>query len=150
MRINIKCSSAVHILLMLALLPDTYKITSEFLASSVGNNPVEIRKLLSSLKKADIIEVTRGLGGAKLKRSPKDITLLDIYSAVDSTPLDELIGVHAHPEKKCPFGRNISDVLEEPYAEIGDAVRKKMSSITLEQLCNRLCEIDPTAFESLI
>ncbi len=148
MRINIKCSSAVHILLMLALLPDTYKITSEFLASSVGNNPVEIRKLLSNLKKADIIEVTRGLGGARLKRSPKDITLLDIYNTVDSTPLEDLIGIHAHPEKKCPFGRNIGDILAEPYAEIGDTVREKMSSITLEQLCNRLCEIEPTVFKS--
>jgi len=146
MRINIKCSSAIHILLMIALLPDTNKITSEFLASSVGSNPVEIRKLLSSLKKAGIIEVTRGPGGARLKRMPKDITLLDIYNAVDGAPLDELIGVHTHPEQQCPFGKNISNILAEPYAEISETVSQKMASITLEQLCNRLEEMEPAAF----
>lgn len=144
MRINIQFSSAIHVLLMIALLSDRYKVTSEFIASSVGSNPVEIRKLLSSLRKADIIEVARGSGGAKLKKMPKDITLLDIYSAVDSTSLDELIGLHAHPEQRCPFGRNIYNILAEPYAEIGEAVRQKMSSITLELLCSKLKGIEPT------
>jgi DNA-binding IscR family transcriptional regulator len=148
MRINIKCSSAIHVLLMIAMLPDTHKITSEFLASSVGSNPVEIRKLLSSLKKAGIIEVARGPGGAKLKRMPIDITLLDIYNAVDSTSLDELIGVHSHPSEQCPFGKNISNILAEPYAEIGETVCQKMASITLEQLCSKLGKMEPEAFGS--
>lgn len=143
MRVSIKCSSAVHILLMIAMLPSTYRITSEFLASSVGSNPVEIRKLLSSLKKAGIIEVVRGPGGATLKKDAKDITLLEIYNAVDPASLDELIGVHKHPEQQCPFGKNISRLLAEPYAEISDTVRQKMDSITLEQLCTRLHEIEP-------
>lgn len=143
LRINIKCSSAIHVLLMIAMMPRTQKITSEFLASSVGSNPVEIRKLLSSLKKADIIEVSRGSGGAKLKKHPKDITLLEIYSAVDPTPLENLIGIHTHPAKQCPFGKNISRVLAEPYAQIGETVRREMDAITLEQLCHRLEEIEP-------
>lgn len=144
MRISVKCSSAVHVLLMIAVLPASYKITSEFLASSVGSNPVEIRKLLSSLKKAGIIDVTRGPGGAKLKKSPEYITLLDVYNAVDSASLDDLIGVHSHPAPQCPFGKNIGSLLAEPYAEIREAVREKMSSITLERLLARLQEIEPT------
>ena len=147
MRINIKCSSAVHILLMIALLPETCKVTSELLASSVGNNPVEIRKLLSDLKRAGIIHVARGPGGAVLAREPRDITLLDIYNAVDPKSLDELIGVHSHPTPQCLFGKNISRLLAEPYAEISEAVRREMSSITLEQLCNRLKEMEPSICE---
>ena len=143
MRINIKCSMAVHVLLMIAMLPNTQKVTSEFTASSVGSNPVEIRKLLSSLKKAGIIHVTRGPGGAVLTKEPKDITLLDIYSAVDPKSLDDLIGVHSHPAKQCPFGKNISRLLAEPYADISETVRRKMDSITLEQLCNRLKKMEP-------
>lgn len=143
MRISVKCSSAVHVLLMIALLPASYKITSEFLASSVGSNPVEIRKLLSSLKKAGIIDVARGPGGASLKKAPEDISLLDIYNAVDAASLDELIGVHAHPSDVCPFGRNISDILAEPYAEIGEAVREKMAAVTLRSLVSRFREIEP-------
>ena len=128
---------------MTAMLPAKNKITSEFLASSVGNNPVEIRRLLSDLKKAGIIHVARGTGGTELLREPKDITLLDIYNAVDPKSLDDLIGVHSHPAKRCPFGRNISSLLAEPYADVSGAVREKMAAITLEQLCSRLMEMEP-------
>ena len=143
MRINIKCSSAIHVLLIIALMPEDVKVTSEFLSSSVGSNPVEIRRLLSSLKKAGIIDVARGPGGASLKKSPEDISLLDIYNAVDPTSLDNLIGIHNHPEPQCPFGKNINSLLSEPYAEISKTVREKMSSINLDQLCKRLKEMEP-------
>lgn len=132
---------------MIAVLPSKMKITSDFLASSVGNNPVEIRKLLSNLKKAGIIEVTRGTGGAILKKEPKEITLLDIYDAVDSASLEELIGVHSHPNQNCPFGKNISDLLSEAYVGISETVRLKMESITLEQLLTRLQEMEPTIMD---
>ena len=144
MRISVKCSSAVHILLMLAVLAPSQRITSDFLSSSVGCNAVEIRRLLSGLKKAGLIDVVRGPGGAMLKRHPRDISLLSIYSAVDRASLDELIGVHAHPAPQCPFGKNIEQLLNEPYREIGDAVREKMASITLERLLHRLKEIEPS------
>lgn len=149
MRISAKCSSAVHVLMMIAMLPEHCKVTSEFLASSVGIHAVEVRKLLSSLKKAGIIDVVRGPGGATLKKDPKDITLLDIYGAVDSTSIDELIGVHSNPAQECPFGKNIGDVLAQPYAEISDAVREKMEDITLEQLIARLQKVEPTIYEQL-
>lgn len=143
MRINAKCSTAVHLLLMIAVLPPHRKMTSESLAASAGCNAVEIRKLLGSLKRAGIIDVARGTGGATLKRSPRDITLLDIHAAVDASSLDALIGMHAHAHEQCPFGRNIYGLLAAPYAEIGDAVRNKMRSITLEQLLRRLEAMEP-------
>lgn len=149
LRISMKCSSAVHILLMIAILPAHRKVTSDFLAGSVGCNPVEVRKLIGSLKKAGIIDVARGTGGATLRKAPGDISLLDIYSAVDAASLDALIGVHAHAEAQCPFGRNIYTILAEPYAEIGNAVREKMRAITLEQLLTRLEEIEPTIHDPI-
>lgn len=143
MRISAKCSSAVHILLMITLLSGKKKVTSGFLAASVGCNPVEVRKLLGGLKRAGIVSVARGTGGAALKKDPRDISLLDIYSAVDAASLDELIGVHPHPADQCPFGRNIYRLLAEPYAEIGDAVREKMASVRLSLLLERLLALEP-------
>jgi len=143
MRISVKCSSAIHILLMIAVLSSTNKITSEYLAASVGSNPVDIRRLLSSLKKAGLIHIPRGTGGATLTKEPKEITLLDIYSAVDSTSLNELIGIHTHTEPRCLFGRNINRLLAGPYTRIGDAVREEMSSVTLEDLLVQLQELEP-------
>lgn len=147
MRISIKCSSAVHALLMISVLSGRQKVTSDFLASSVGCNPVEIRKILGGLKRAGIIDVARGTGGATLRKAPQDITLLDIYSAVDAASLDDLIGLHPHAIQQCPFGRNIYDLLAQPYTEIGNAVRDKMRAITLGQLESRLEEMEPSIRE---
>lgn len=147
MRISVKCSTAVHALLMIAVLSPGNKITSDGLAGSIGCNPVEIRKILSCLKKAGYINVARGRGGATLRAEPEEISLLDIYMTVDSADLDHLVGVHCHPAKECPFGGNIEQVLSEPYKEIGDAVREKMASITLRSLLDRLNEIEPRISE---
>ena len=57
-------------LIIIALKGKESKVTSDFLASSVGVNPVIIRKTLSQLKKADLISVARGYlssGGMPLK-----------------------------------------------------------------------------------
>ena len=150
MRVSVKCSTAVHMLLMIAALSKNSKVTSDFIASSTGTNPAEIRKLMSSLKRAGIIDVARGTGGAELKKPPEEISLLDIYSAVDTASLDKLIGIHANPAKQCPFGKNIARVLAEPYAEISGAVREKMAAVTLSRLLVRLGEIEPSVCENNI
>ena len=46
-------------------------------------NPVIIRKTLSQLKKAGLIHVARGTGGATLSKTVDEISLLDIYRAVE-------------------------------------------------------------------
>jgi DNA-binding IscR family transcriptional regulator len=147
LRINTKCSTAIHILLMIAVAAPHRKVTSDFLAASVGRNPVEIRKIFRGLKEAGLIDVLRGNGGVALKRELKDITLLDIYSAVDNSAFNELLGVHTNVSKKCPVGRNIHALLVEPQEKIGNAVKQTMSTITLEHLLNRLYEIDLAARE---
>ncbi|QQO07682.1 Rrf2 family transcriptional regulator [Breznakiella homolactica] len=143
MRISIKCSTAVHMLLIIARLQGRHKVTSDFMATSAGCNPVEIRKLMGSLKNAGIIEVARGTGGASLLKDPKDITLLDIYAAVDEVSVEEFIGIHQNSSDRCPYGRNIKRLLTEAYTEIGQAIHGKMTAITLERFIQRLEEIEP-------
>ena len=66
MKIPSRFTIAVHILIAVEYFRKDYKVTSEFLASSVGVNPVIIRGILGQLKKANLIEVQAGSGGAKL------------------------------------------------------------------------------------
>ena len=47
----------------------TAAMTSDFIASSVNVNPVVIRRLLQQLKKAGIVEVKRGSGGASAAKN---------------------------------------------------------------------------------
>ena len=75
MQISMKCSIAVHCLIFIHEAKGTAKVTSNLLAKSTGCNPVIIRNIISSLKKAGIITVPRGTGGAELCADPSQITL---------------------------------------------------------------------------
>jgi Rrf2 family protein len=149
MRISTRCSTAIHALLAIAVYAPYRKVTGSVLAESIGANPVEVRKVLGNLKKAGIIDILRGSGGMVLKMNPGDITFFDIYSAVDTVPLHELIGLHPHPSSACHIGKNIHTLLSQPFEEIAQAVKQTMETITLERLLNNLYEIEPSTIELL-
>ncbi len=146
MRVNTKCSVALHCLVFVAILGEKKKVTGEMLAFSTGSNPVIIRNILSALQRSGFITVARGVGGAKLSRPPEQIPIWDVYQAVENSDLENLMGIHPHPSPLCPVGSQIENILAGPYNEIADAVREKMQAITLDQL---LARFDPTAIERL-
>ena len=100
------------ILICIETFKEDYKITSDFLASSVNVNPVVIRRLLQQLKKAGIINVKRGSGGAYIEKPLDEITLLDVYNAVECIDNGNLFHFHENPNSRCPVGRNIHAVLD--------------------------------------
>ena len=112
MQISSRFTIAVHILICIETFKDDYKITSDFLASSVNVNPVIIRRLLQQLKKAGIINVKRGSGGAYIEKPLDEITLLDVYNAVECIDNGNLFHFHENPNSRCPVGRNIHTVLD--------------------------------------
>lgn len=134
MRINTKCSVAVHCLLFLHEYGETQRVTSGILALSTGCNPVVIRNLISALKKAGIVEVSGGKGGTRLCRLPEEITLYQIYEAVDPGCLEDLVGIHPMPSVLCPIGRNIRTVLDVPYGKLQADVKKSLESCTLKDI----------------
>ncbi len=76
MQISIKCSVAVHCLIFIHEAKGIAKVTSNLLAESTGSNPVVIRNILSALKKAGLITVPRGTGGAELCADPSFIPVM--------------------------------------------------------------------------
>lgn len=146
MQISMKCSVAVHCLIFIYEAKGKVRVTSNLLAQSTGCNPVVIRNVFSALKKAGIITVARGAGGAELCRPPSDITLYTIYQALEPDGLSSLIGIHSCRDRKCPVAQNIHLVLQKPYGKIEDAIRKTMEGITLEEMIEdfheRLAEAD--------
>ena len=78
MQISSRFTIAVHVLIVIETFKNDYKVTSEFLASSVNVNPTVIRRILQQLKKAGIVTVKRGSGGADIERALTEITLLDV------------------------------------------------------------------------
>lgn len=137
MKINTKCSLALHILLAIAVFSDNVKMTSEIIAKSTGSNPVIIRNILGSLKQAGIVTIHRGSGGAELAIPPEEITIWKVYVAVDPTSMHNLIGLHPNPSSVCPIGCKIYDLLDEPYSAIRESVQASMSKYTLADLLAR-------------
>ncbi len=131
MQISSRFTIAVHIFACIDTFEKDHKITSDFLAASVNVNPVIIRKLLSQLKNAGLIQVKRGSGGASFARPLEDITLLDIYRAVDCVEKGELFHFHENPNQKCPVGRNIHNILDDKLDRIQNAMEREMASIIM-------------------
>ena len=65
MPLSSRFTIALHMLTVMDVFKDE-KITSQFMAGSIGVNPVIIRRLLSQLRTADIVTVKRGSGGASI------------------------------------------------------------------------------------
>lgn len=130
MQISSRFTMAIHMFVCI----DTFKeqkVTSDFMAASIGTNPVIIRKLLQQLKAAGLIEVLRGTGGVKITRPLENITFLDIYKAVECTPEEQLFHFHENPNPQCPVGRNIHKVLDERLWQVQKAMEDKLAQMTL-------------------
>ena len=135
MQISSRFTIGTHVLVMIALKGDCTKVTSDMIAGSVGVNPVIIRKTLSQLKKAGLIHVARGTGGAEMAKELEAITLLDVYRAVECLgKTGQLFGFHEHPNPACPIGNNIHGVLDGKLEEIQLAMEKEMDQISLEEV----------------
>ncbi|SCH33450.1 Putative HTH-type transcriptional regulator ywnA [uncultured Ruminococcus sp.] len=132
MQFSSRLPVAVHILLAIVEFEGKEKTTSTFLAGSVNVNPVIIRNTLGQLKTAGLVTVKAGEGGASLAKNPKDITLMDIFNAVEKKEV--LFHFHENPNPECPVGKNVHAVLDHRLFSIQEAMRKQMESITLQDL----------------
>ena len=102
MKISSRFSIAVHIVVIIAIKSDSQKITSSYLSECINVNPVIIRKTLGQLKKAELIDVKSGKGGATLLKNPNELALIDIYRAVEASEDISLFNSHNRLEVKCP------------------------------------------------
>jgi Rrf2 family protein len=127
---------AVHVLSLMAW-ADEEPLKSEQVAESVNTNPVVIRRMLCELAEAKLVVSQSGaMGGSKLARQPQQITLLDIYQAVESRGVFSL---HRHPPNRhCPVGVNIGPVLNQVLDEVDSAVEGVLANITIKDVVSRL------------
>ena len=137
MKITSRFTVAVHTLLAVLAFAGERKTTSDFIASSVNVNPVVIRRTLSSLKAAGLVEVKAGSGGARLARDAGEITLYDVYRAVDSVE-GSLFNFHDRPNPECPVGRNIHAVLDGHLLDAQAAMEGALRGVTLADLQKQL------------
>ncbi|MCH4005661.1 MAG: Rrf2 family transcriptional regulator [Eubacterium sp.] len=140
MQISTKFTIAIHILTAITYFSDDYEVTSKFLASSVGCNPVIVRNLTSNLREAGILESQRGRSGATITRPLDQITFLDIYRAVETGSQKELFHFHENPNPTCPVGRNIHQSLNQTLEEIQEKFEEELSRHTIADVYDATIE----------
>jgi len=134
-QISTRFSIAVHILSLIAVSPQD--CTGDYMAGSVNTNPVVIRRILGMLKKAGLVDVRPGVGGASLRKDPDRITLLDIYRAVNVTEENRLFRIHGKPNLNCPVGRNIEEVLQAELKDAQSVMEQRLAQTTLGRLIGK-------------
>ena len=127
---------AVHILTLMAW-SDEEPLKSEQVAESVNTNPVVIRRMLCELSEANlVVSQTGSMGGSRLGRAPGEITLLDVYRAVECPGVFSL---HRQPPSQhCPVGVNIETVLGEVFDGANSAVEQVLAKISIKDVVARL------------
>lgn len=142
MQISSRFTIALHILTCIEEFKNDYKITSDFLSSSINVNPVVIRRILQKLKSAGIITVARGnVGSMEINKNLKDITFYDVYKAVDCVDDEGLFHFHENPNPLCPVGRNIHNVLDKRLDAIQQAMENEMKKSTLADVINETSQL---------
>lgn len=135
MQIGSKFTIAVHIITAIDYFKDMERVNSEFLAGSIGVNPVIVRTVISQLREAGIVQTRRGSSGAELTKSLHKITLFDIYKAVGSVDEEEgLFHFHEKPNPKCPVGRNIHKVLDQRLIDAQRAMEESLRKTSLADI----------------
>jgi len=142
---NSRFAVAVHTMAMLACASEAEGdatapggfVTSEAIAESVCTNPVVIRRILSALHAAKLVDCQPGKsGGSRLARKSQKITLLDIYRAVQG---ESLFGMPEKPaNKSCAVSCGMKSLLSDVFAGAERAVESSLRDITLAKLVRPL------------
>lgn len=134
MQITSKFTAAVHILACIDIFDGQMRVTSDVLSGSTGINAVIIRNVLGQLRNAGIVETRQGSGGAHLAKPLDEITLYDIYKAVDCVDDEGLFHFHENPNVECPVGRNIHKAMDGRLAAAQSALENELKGTTLAEV----------------
>ena len=107
-------------------------LTSDAIATSLASNPSSVRQMMGKLKRAGLISSVTGHAKPQLIRKPRDITMLDVYHAVEGDK--PLLHLDTHTNPACGLGVNVQLVIGKRFEEVQQAAEQAMCRVTLEQI----------------
>ncbi|MBU3804192.1 MAG: Rrf2 family transcriptional regulator [Candidatus Cellulosilyticum pullistercoris] len=137
MKYSTKVSDAVHTLVLIYL-SDNQPLSSTDISVSIKTNPAYIRQLMAKLKTAGLLQSTRGQANPSLTRPPKQITLLDVYRAMEGNK--PLLHQDTHTNPECGIGVNVQLALRDCFDQVQHRAEMEMQSITLQEVIERYQE----------
>lgn len=139
---NTRFAVATHLLAFLAFNQEK-PVSSQAIAHSLGTHPVVVRRLVGVLSTAGLVRTQLGAGGgALLTKSPHQVTLLDVYNAMQEPDLFALN--NTTPNLNCGVGGVMQRTLEQFYDGAEQAMRQALAAITLTQVIEQVKTQMPT------
>lgn len=114
------------------------KVTSNLLANRTGIDASTIRHILSDLREAEIVNVRPGPGGATIIKELSEISMFDVYHAVNTVDSDVFKYYNTSIEIG-DFELRTKKAVQDAFDEIKECMYKKMKGISLEEVYNRIC-----------
>lgn len=137
MKIATRFAIAVHVLSLIGIDGESEN-TSDWLAGSIGVNPVIVRNITGMLRRAGLVTTRQGIAGTHLAKPLTAITLLDVYQAVRAVEDGALFAIHDNPNPNCIVGANIQATLEDVFTEAQQAMEAKLAQTSLAEIVNNL------------
>ncbi len=126
---NGRFATALHILTLLEIKKGEL-LSSEFIAGSINVNSAIVRKEIGNLRALGFIESKEGKGGGYTLGKPAlQISLSEIYRAVNDTPL---LGRSNDPNPDCPVGKQINAHLKDLFSSADEIFLKQLGKITVK------------------
>ena len=127
---------AVHALVFLNHKGDSE--SSEQIAENVCTHPVRVRKVLTKLKKAGLIETKEGNhGGYSFHLNPKKVSLDHICRAVLEKPIDVKMST-GDLDMDCEIASGMAGIMEQVYDEMDLACYHVLAGITIADINDKL------------
>lgn len=142
LKITEAASMAIHALAVLAANPGK-RLSSKDIAQTLGFSEAHLAKVFQRLARAGLAGSQRGpTGGFVLAQKPDDITLLQIFEAIEGplTVSGCLLEHHECGTTDCPLGKLVKSVNVE--------VKDSLTHTTLAALCGSLALPRTLALES--
>lgn len=132
MKRNSRLSLALHTLGHMAVEQGEPR-TSAHIASHAGTNPVVVRRVLGRLREAGLLISEKGhSGGWKLAKSPTEITLADVYTALD----EKLIATDGGDEvPRCSLEHALRGQVSAVMEDIERNLIERLSKTTIAEVC---------------
>ena len=132
MAANTRMATAVQILCVIAYKgpPGT---NAEVVSKSLKTNPVVVRRLLKCMEQQGLVDIRPGKdGGVQLKREPDQITLDQIYKAVEAEA--GVFALRPKQNPRCPVDSRMKALLGPIFGAADIAVENTLNQTTLASL----------------
>ena len=125
-------SLAVHALVFLNHKGEN--LSSEALAQNICTNPARVRRVLSQLKKAGLVETKEGIdGGYRFTLPPESVTLERLAQVLEV----EFVGASwrsGDTDMECLVASGMADIMDGIYAQLNGLCFEHLKRITIADI----------------